>query len=938
MRIMSDWSKDFNRCSEKVLFLCLFDPRGISTVPDNVNYVKQLSRFPIRVVNLFEAFRDDGSTKINVDGFDLIILHNSLSYDVDTLHRLDLLLSKPLHRFSGGKIIMKQDENHRFFEMASYIGKVGFDAVFTCLPEEALAQIYPHKLAGSPRFERMLTGYVTPNLRELRYPIEERPIDIGYRGSIQPLSFGRLAYEKRKIGDDVLRILPDSGLKLNISSRWEDRLGGSAWFDFLGNCKTTLGVESGASIFDLQGTLKQRCEQIVKNLGPERSDSDYCESFLSELSDLEDLINYRQISPRHFESAATRTLQIMYPGRYSDLFISGEHFIELKKDYSNLEEVLEIVRDVKLRTEIVERAYEEIVMSRDLWIESFVARLDEVIDSSLRKRGKKKKTIALTQGGSKGVVLLCGHLPELDPRIKWITDHSTSDISFYSVGVTELDTPQTKTRVGTVSKRRFDTSRVSSYFPELLKTNLGTAIIAQLSWLRSLFQMSDEELARTLDAPYFSERIAPFRWYLGHFLDTFDTLVLQLLGISGCSAIVATDLDTLLPGLFMKALRGVPVIYDAHEFWPESDPDGASFEVTFWHQLERRLVNFTDSAYTVSTGLSSLMGQLYGKKFEVLPNCSPKNQSSTSSSGTPLHVRADECRFLFQGSFAPHRGIDLLIDAWRDTPEGAHLLLRGPSNTYRTNMIKRAEEYGLLNKTVHFLNPVAEDDLVEAARSTGDVGLIPYTPKGANYTYCCPNKLSQYMAAGLPILANKTQYVESVINQAQCGLVVDFAERDQLVCRVRWLIENPADRKIMTDKAVHFFNQHFNWQKQSASFYEDVGSLISNAKEQPMIWIEPPIDVPFIIKLPRTIPEVGPLSVRYRYLKHFWHLLPVGLRHKTGPKIEKWLHVFRAGRSNHSFFESFKNNVKPLFSRGHWRVYKTDIFTASSQTKNRNIS
>jgi hypothetical protein len=53
---------------------------------------------------------------------------------------------------------------------------------------------------------------------------------------------------------------------------------------------------------------------------------------------------------------------------------------------------------------------------------------------------------------------------------------------------------------------------------------------------------------------------------------------------------------------------------------------------------------------------------------------------------------------------------------------------------------------------VLFLEAIDESELVTAAAEF-DVGLVPYTPTGLNYSNCCPNKLSQYMAAGLPILA-----------------------------------------------------------------------------------------------------------------------------------------------------------------------------------------
>ena len=211
------------------------------------------------------------------------------------------------------------------------MGEVKFDIVFTCLPPEALTVIYPKTVVGSPIFSRMLTGYVTPTLRNVESNIENRSIDIGYRGSIQPLSFGRLAYEKRKIGDEVLKYSKGRELTVDISSRWEDRLGSNAWIHFLSDCKATLGVESGASIFDLNGQLSSRCKTAEKKYGPYKDDGEYAEKYLAELADIEGKINYNQISPRHFEAAATNTLQIMYPGEYSGIFYPGVHYVELER-------------------------------------------------------------------------------------------------------------------------------------------------------------------------------------------------------------------------------------------------------------------------------------------------------------------------------------------------------------------------------------------------------------------------------------------------------------------------------------------------------------------------------------------------------------------------------------------------------------------------------
>lgn len=382
----------FSRRPERVLFLCTYDPRGISTIPETIASMQACSRFPLIILNLFEHRHIADAPlalkpSVDLDEFSAILIHNTVAYNVDNLYGLDLFTARKLRDYRGVKVLMKQDENYRFQELAQYIGKTKFDLVLTCLGSDDIARIYPPEIAGTPRFERMLTGYVTPALRALDPRKKERPIDIGYRGSIQPLDFGRLAFEKRKIGDDVLRLLAGSGLRLDISSRWEDRFGGEAWFEFLGSCKATLGSESGASAFNLDGELARRCEQTVRKLGPLRDDYEYAEAYLATFADLEDNVNYRQISPRHFEAIATGTMQLLYPGRYSGILTAGRHYLPLARDYSNLSAAIDFIRDEPRRQQMTEAAYEDVIQNRENWIETFIERFDEVLAKELASKG-----------------------------------------------------------------------------------------------------------------------------------------------------------------------------------------------------------------------------------------------------------------------------------------------------------------------------------------------------------------------------------------------------------------------------------------------------------------------------------------------------------------------------------------------------------------------
>ena len=110
----------------------------------------------------------------------------------------------------------------------------------------------------------------------------------------------------------------------------------------------------------------------------------------------------------------------------------------------------------------------------------------------------------------------------------------------------------------------------------------------------------------------------------------------------------------------------------------------------------------------------------------------------------------------------------------------AKLLLRGPDNPYKNQMIELARSKGLLDRSVFFPKAVSEADLVKAARDA-DVGIIPYEPTIINHRFCSPNKLSQYMAAGLPIICNELDFVKSVVLGYSIGSSVDFNDQAALV-------------------------------------------------------------------------------------------------------------------------------------------------------------
>ena len=133
-----------------------------------------------------------------------------------------------------------------------------------------------------------------------------------------------------------------------------------------------------------------------------------------------------------------------------------------------------------------------------------------------------------------------------------------------------------------------------------------------------------------------------------------------------------------------------------------------------------------------------------------------------------------------------------------------------PGCLYRP-AIEQARTLALLDRSVFFLDPVPEDMLVAAA-AEADIGVIPYRPLIRNDQFACPNKLSQYLHAGLMVVTNDLPYVKSVIHDAGAGLSYDSSVPTSLAAVINRTV---GDRQLLDkcrQNALRYARQSFNWK------------------------------------------------------------------------------------------------------------------------------
>lgn len=358
-----------------ILLLCDYQSSIAATVADHIHALCRLSENRIYRLSIL------GHIPRNLDlaRFDAVIVHYTL------VACMDFYLSREararIAQFTGLKALFIQDEYRHVNASIAAMRELGIHVLFTCVPEPEIEKVYPESKLPGVRKVNVLTGYVPAELLDRKVPpFEARPVDVGYRGRSVPAWLGELGQEKWRIG---LRFLQDAaryGLSCDISYREEDRLYGDAWIDFLTRCKAVLGVESGASVFDFTGEIQYGVERHLAR-APNTPFETLRDLYFR---DAEGKISLAQISPRSFESAALRTLMILYEGEYSGILKPWRHYVPLKKDHSNMDQVVAVLRDPARCREIIECAYREVALDPENSFRAFVQKVDHALREAWR--------------------------------------------------------------------------------------------------------------------------------------------------------------------------------------------------------------------------------------------------------------------------------------------------------------------------------------------------------------------------------------------------------------------------------------------------------------------------------------------------------------------------------------------------------------------------
>ncbi len=257
----------------------------------------------------------------------------------------------------------------------------------------------------------------------------------------------------------------------------------------------------------------------------------------------------------------------------------------------------------------------------------------------------------------------------------------------------------------------------------------------------------------------------------------------------------ANDADT-LPAVFWACkLKNKKMVFDSHEIFSEVPELVYRPRIKqFWKRIEDFYIPKIECKTAVSQSIIDYYQQKYDTKFMLLRNLPLENHQRNSLSFADFNLPEHKKVILYQGALNVGRGLELAINCLPFLPVDYILVLAGKGDI-QDRLLKqvRASE---LESRVFFLGQIMPTRIKQLT-PLAHVGLSIEEDLGLNYRYALPNKLFDYIQAGIPVIVSDLPEMRKIVRENKIGFVLKERKEVRLAEQISMLIpENKTNFEI----------------------------------------------------------------------------------------------------------------------------------------------
>lgn len=239
--------------------------------------------------------------------------------------------------------------------------------------------------------------------------------------------------------------------------------------------------------------------------------------------------------------------------------------------------------------------------------------------------------------------------------------------------------------------------------------------------------------------------------------------------------LVSNDLDTLLPNYLVSKLKGIPLVYDTHEIFTEvPELAGKKFKQGTWRRLERWIFPKLKNVFTVNQSISDWYYDKYKVRPVVVRNMPRRNTTKSQPlSRKELNLPENKKIVILQGAgINIDRGSEELVEAMKYLDDVVLLIVGSGDVIGRLKEIIAKEK---LQDKVILTGKVPHEKLRQYTEAA-DLGVTLDKPTNINYRFSLPNKVFDYIQAGVPVLCSDLPEVARIVRDYKVGVVADSFE------------------------------------------------------------------------------------------------------------------------------------------------------------------
>jgi glycosyltransferase involved in cell wall biosynthesis len=271
---------------------------------------------------------------------------------------------------------------------------------------------------------------------------------------------------------------------------------------------------------------------------------------------------------------------------------------------------------------------------------------------------------------------------------------------------------------------------------------------------------------------------------------------------------------TLLPCcVFIKLIKGCKLIYDPHELETETH-ESVGIRRKLSKIGEKIFIRFADHVIVVSDSIKEWYANTYHcEDISVVKNIPSKSQMLLvpRDMKAELGIASDDILFIYQGHLSRSRGVQTILEVFQNLPMHKQVVFMGSGP-----MEDHIKTISLSHSNIHLIPPV-KPDAVLSYTAGADVGIHIIPNTCLNHFYCLPNKVFEYILAGIPFIVSDFPDIRNEFESKNVAHFID-PSKDSLMATISKIdLERVNEMKVncLVQKELVY------WEKQDY-LYRDI--------------------------------------------------------------------------------------------------------------------